>query len=172
MLGSVKTLCHLLSCPHPHNHVVCLLQILRFSRGRSLRKRRERLKEERRAQSVPRDEVAQSKVWGALLLVQPPPHSSASPHLGSGCRSLPPVAVWPQFQIPCLYVSVCGSRCPSTLYLPALYLWPMSNRVTYLYSAPVPCLVRSCGFPTAVPKFSPRAWLEMDPRARHGGTCL
>ncbi|XP_072498919.1 ankyrin repeat domain-containing protein 6 isoform X2 [Notamacropus eugenii] len=36
-------------------------QVLRFSRGRSLRKKRERLKEERRAQSVPRDEVAQSK---------------------------------------------------------------------------------------------------------------
>ncbi|XP_063089303.1 ankyrin repeat domain-containing protein 6 isoform X3 [Cavia porcellus] len=36
-------------------------QVLRFSRGRSLRKRRERLKEERRAQSVPREEVAQSK---------------------------------------------------------------------------------------------------------------
>ncbi|KAM6180850.1 ankyrin repeat domain-containing protein 6 isoform 4-T4 [Erethizon dorsatum] len=35
--------------------------VLRFSRGRSLRKRRERLKEERRAQSVPREEVAQSK---------------------------------------------------------------------------------------------------------------
>uniref|UniRef100_A0A8D1ZSZ7 Ankyrin repeat domain 6 n=1 Tax=Sus scrofa TaxID=9823 RepID=A0A8D1ZSZ7_PIG len=35
--------------------------VLRFSRGRSLRKKRERLKEERRAQSVPRDEVAQSK---------------------------------------------------------------------------------------------------------------
>uniref|UniRef100_A0A8I3RV49 Ankyrin repeat domain 6 n=1 Tax=Canis lupus familiaris TaxID=9615 RepID=A0A8I3RV49_CANLF len=35
--------------------------VLRFSRGRSLRKKRERLKEERRAQSVPRDEVAQGK---------------------------------------------------------------------------------------------------------------
>ncbi|XP_004388480.1 ankyrin repeat domain-containing protein 6 isoform X4 [Trichechus manatus latirostris] len=35
--------------------------VLRFSRGRSLRKKRERLKEERRAQSVPRDEVPQSK---------------------------------------------------------------------------------------------------------------
>ncbi|XP_065744820.1 ankyrin repeat domain-containing protein 6 isoform X4 [Phocoena phocoena] len=35
--------------------------VLRFSRGRSLRKKRERLKEERRAQSVPRDDVAQSK---------------------------------------------------------------------------------------------------------------
>ncbi|XP_006870680.1 PREDICTED: ankyrin repeat domain-containing protein 6 isoform X4 [Chrysochloris asiatica] len=35
--------------------------VLRFTRGRSLRKKRERLKEERRAQSVPRDEVAQSK---------------------------------------------------------------------------------------------------------------
>ncbi|MEJ1286075.1 ankyrin repeat domain 6 [Cricetulus griseus] len=50
---------------HNNPEVALLLtkapQILRFSRGRSLRKRRERLKEERRAQSVPRDEVAQSK---------------------------------------------------------------------------------------------------------------
>lgn len=46
------------------NDASCLLQVLRFSRGRSLRKKRERLKEERRAQSVPRDEVAQGKVWG------------------------------------------------------------------------------------------------------------
>ncbi|XP_053877580.1 ankyrin repeat domain-containing protein 6 isoform X3 [Malaclemys terrapin pileata] len=36
-------------------------QVLRFNRGRSLRKKREKLKEERRAQSVPRDEVVQSK---------------------------------------------------------------------------------------------------------------
>ncbi|NXM68634.1 ANKR6 protein, partial [Serilophus lunatus] len=36
-------------------------QVSRFNRGRSLRKKRERLKEERRAQSVPRDEVVQSK---------------------------------------------------------------------------------------------------------------
>uniref|UniRef100_A0A4W3KAC9 Ankyrin repeat domain 6b n=1 Tax=Callorhinchus milii TaxID=7868 RepID=A0A4W3KAC9_CALMI len=36
-------------------------QVLSFSRGRSLRKRREKLKEERRAQSVPRDEMIQSK---------------------------------------------------------------------------------------------------------------
>lgn len=43
------------------NSVVCL-QVSRFNRGRSLRKKRERLKEERRAQSVPRDEVVQSKV--------------------------------------------------------------------------------------------------------------
>lgn len=48
------------------NDASCLLQVLRFSRGRSLRKKRERLKEERRAQSVPRDEVAQSKVGGSL----------------------------------------------------------------------------------------------------------
>lgn len=47
------------------NDASCLLQVLRFSRGRSLRKKRERLKEERRAQSVPRDEVAQSKVGGS-----------------------------------------------------------------------------------------------------------
>ncbi|XP_040139023.1 ankyrin repeat domain-containing protein 6 isoform X2 [Ictidomys tridecemlineatus] len=45
---------------HNNPEVALLLtkapQVLRFSRGRSLRKRRERLKEERRAQSVPRDE--------------------------------------------------------------------------------------------------------------------
>ncbi|KAM6180848.1 ankyrin repeat domain-containing protein 6 isoform 2-T2 [Erethizon dorsatum] len=50
---------------HNNPEVALLLtkapQVLRFSRGRSLRKRRERLKEERRAQSVPREEVAQSK---------------------------------------------------------------------------------------------------------------
>ncbi|XP_036623201.1 ankyrin repeat domain-containing protein 6 isoform X1 [Trichosurus vulpecula] len=51
---------------HHNNPEVALLltkapQVLRFSRGRSLRKKRDRLKEERRAQSVPRDEVAQSK---------------------------------------------------------------------------------------------------------------
>ncbi|XP_069866954.1 ankyrin repeat domain-containing protein 6 isoform X1 [Dipodomys merriami] len=50
---------------HNNPEVALLLtkapQVLRFSRGRSLRKRRERLKEERRAQSVPRAEVAQSK---------------------------------------------------------------------------------------------------------------
>ncbi|XP_034526711.1 ankyrin repeat domain-containing protein 6 isoform X6 [Ailuropoda melanoleuca] len=42
-------------------NVLAKNKVLRFSRGRSLRKKRERLKEERRAQSVPRDEVAQSK---------------------------------------------------------------------------------------------------------------
>ncbi|XP_045150361.1 ankyrin repeat domain-containing protein 6 isoform X3 [Echinops telfairi] len=51
---------------HNNPEVALLLtkapQVLRFTRGRSLRKKRERLKEERRAQSVPRDEVAQSKV--------------------------------------------------------------------------------------------------------------
>ncbi|XP_004388476.1 ankyrin repeat domain-containing protein 6 isoform X1 [Trichechus manatus latirostris] len=50
---------------HNNPEVALLLtkapQVLRFSRGRSLRKKRERLKEERRAQSVPRDEVPQSK---------------------------------------------------------------------------------------------------------------
>ncbi|XP_071074698.1 ankyrin repeat domain-containing protein 6 isoform X2 [Dasypus novemcinctus] len=50
---------------HNNPEVALLLtkapQVLRFSRGRSLRKKRDRLKEERRAQSVPRDEVAQSK---------------------------------------------------------------------------------------------------------------
>ncbi|XP_061479307.1 ankyrin repeat domain-containing protein 6 isoform X2 [Rhineura floridana] len=50
---------------HNNPEVALLLtkapQVLRFNRGRSLRKKRERLKEERRAQSVPRDEVVQSK---------------------------------------------------------------------------------------------------------------
>ncbi|XP_037699426.1 ankyrin repeat domain-containing protein 6 isoform X2 [Choloepus didactylus] len=50
---------------HNNPEVALLLtkapQVLHFSRGRSLRKKRERIKEERRAQSVPRDEVAQSK---------------------------------------------------------------------------------------------------------------
>uniref|UniRef100_A0A8C6VEE3 Ankyrin repeat domain-containing protein 6 n=1 Tax=Naja naja TaxID=35670 RepID=A0A8C6VEE3_NAJNA len=50
---------------HNNPEVALLLtkapQISRFNRGRSLRKKRERLKEERRAQSVPRDEVVQSK---------------------------------------------------------------------------------------------------------------
>ncbi|XP_070306222.1 ankyrin repeat domain-containing protein 6 isoform X4 [Odocoileus virginianus] len=60
---------------HNNPEVALLLtkapQVLRFSRGRSLRKKRERLKEERRAQSVPRDEVAQGKG------INP---GSASPH--------------------------------------------------------------------------------------------
>lgn len=55
----------MLYTPPVCNSASCLLQVLRFSRGRSLRKKRERLKEERRAQSVPRDEVAQSKVGGS-----------------------------------------------------------------------------------------------------------
>ncbi|XP_019375891.1 PREDICTED: ankyrin repeat domain-containing protein 6 isoform X1 [Gavialis gangeticus] len=50
---------------HNNAEVALLLtkasQVSRFNRGRSLRKRREKLKEERRAQSVPRDEVVQSK---------------------------------------------------------------------------------------------------------------
>nr|XP_048700979.1 ankyrin repeat domain-containing protein 6 isoform X4 [Caretta caretta] len=50
---------------HDNPDVALLLakapQVLRFNRGRSLRKKREKLKEERRAQSVPRDEVVQSK---------------------------------------------------------------------------------------------------------------
>ncbi|XP_075779999.1 ankyrin repeat domain-containing protein 6 isoform X5 [Pelodiscus sinensis] len=50
---------------HNNPEVALLLakapQVLRFNRGRSLRKKREKLKEERRAQSVPRDEVVQSK---------------------------------------------------------------------------------------------------------------
>ncbi|XP_073934302.1 ankyrin repeat domain-containing protein 6 isoform X3 [Castor canadensis] len=54
---------------HNNPEVALLLtkapQVLRFSRGQSLRKRREKLKQGRRAQSVPRDEVAQSKGSGS-----------------------------------------------------------------------------------------------------------
>lgn len=49
---------------------VCF-QVSHFNRGRSLRKKRERLKEERRAQSVPRDEVVQSKVQPGITTAPP-----------------------------------------------------------------------------------------------------
>ncbi|XP_034847291.1 ankyrin repeat domain-containing protein 6 isoform X1 [Mirounga leonina] len=67
---------------HNNPEVALLLtkapQVLRFSRGRSLRKKRERLKEERRAQSVPRDEVAQSKV-GSVSAGDTPSSEQAVP---------------------------------------------------------------------------------------------
>ncbi|XP_029800703.1 ankyrin repeat domain-containing protein 6 isoform X5 [Suricata suricatta] len=66
---------------HNNPEVALLLtkapQVLRFSRGRSLRKKRERLKEERRAQSVPRDEVAQSK--GSVSAGDTPSSEQAPP---------------------------------------------------------------------------------------------
>nr|KAF6503855.1 ankyrin repeat domain 6 [Rousettus aegyptiacus] len=66
---------------HNNPEVALLLtkapQVLRFSRGRSLRKKRERLKEERRAQSVPRDEVAQSK--GSVSAGDTPSSEQAAP---------------------------------------------------------------------------------------------
>ncbi|XP_055981323.1 ankyrin repeat domain-containing protein 6 isoform X2 [Sorex fumeus] len=66
---------------HDNPEVALLLtkapQVLRFSRGRSLRKKRERLKEERRAQSVPRDEVAQSK--GSVSAGDTPSSEQAAP---------------------------------------------------------------------------------------------
>ncbi|XP_014313902.1 ankyrin repeat domain-containing protein 6 isoform X3 [Myotis lucifugus] len=66
---------------HNNPEVALLLtkapQVLRFSRGRSLRKKRERLKEERRAQSVPRDEVAQSK--GSVSAGDTPSSDQAAP---------------------------------------------------------------------------------------------
>lgn len=67
---------------------------MRFSRGRSLRKKRERLKEERRAQSVPRDEVAQSKVGVAL----PPSPAPAALGVGTAYSGF----IW---QLPCPLVS-------------------------------------------------------------------
>ncbi|XP_027712561.1 ankyrin repeat domain-containing protein 6 isoform X3 [Vombatus ursinus] len=70
---------------HHNNPEVALLltkapQVLRFSRGRSLRKKRERLKEERRAQSVPRDEVAQSK--GSVSAADTPSSEQATQKKG------------------------------------------------------------------------------------------
>ncbi|XP_060039926.1 ankyrin repeat domain-containing protein 6, partial [Erinaceus europaeus] len=66
---------------HNNPEVALLLtkapQVLHFSRGRSLRKKRERLKEERRAQSVPRDEVAQSK--GSVSAGDTPSSEQAAP---------------------------------------------------------------------------------------------
>uniref|UniRef100_A2ANY8 Ankyrin repeat domain 6 n=1 Tax=Mus musculus TaxID=10090 RepID=A2ANY8_MOUSE len=68
--------------------------ILRFSRGRSLRKRRERLKEERRAQSVPRDEVAQSK--GSVSAGDTPSSEQAVPQKEEARRDCPPASQEPR----------------------------------------------------------------------------
>lgn len=105
---------------HPCSDGVCLFQILRFSRGRSLRKRRERLKEERRAQSVPRDEVAQSKVWGPCHRPQLP--ACLAPLLPSLTGPSHWVQAAAPSSCPCLSIvpdpvslCVCGVRVPSTL---------------------------------------------------------
>ncbi|XP_015476934.1 ankyrin repeat domain-containing protein 6 isoform X9 [Parus major] len=67
---------------HNNPEVALLLtkasQVSRFNRGRSLRKKRERLKEERRAQSVPRDEVVQSK-QGSVSAADDTPSSDQPP---------------------------------------------------------------------------------------------
>ncbi|XP_029451276.1 ankyrin repeat domain-containing protein 6 [Rhinatrema bivittatum] len=63
-------------------------QVLHFSRGRSLRKKRERLKEERRAQSVPREEVVQSK--GSVSAADETQSSEqAAPHQKSELKEEP-----------------------------------------------------------------------------------
>ncbi|XP_063144282.1 ankyrin repeat domain-containing protein 6 isoform X5 [Rattus norvegicus] len=83
---------------HDNPEVALLLtkapQILRFSRGRSLRKRRERLKEERRAQSVPRDEVAQSK--GSVSAGDTPSSEQAVPEKEEARRDCPPASQEPR----------------------------------------------------------------------------
>ncbi|XP_051013199.1 ankyrin repeat domain-containing protein 6 [Acomys russatus] len=83
---------------HNNPEVALLLtkapQILRFSRGRSLRKRRERLKEERRAQSVPRDEVAQSK--GSVSAGDTPSSEKAVPQKEEAGRDCPPASQEPR----------------------------------------------------------------------------
>ncbi|XP_010563987.1 PREDICTED: ankyrin repeat domain-containing protein 6 isoform X2 [Haliaeetus leucocephalus] len=76
---------------HNNPEVALLLtkasQVSRFNRGRSLRKKRERLKEERRAQSVPRDEVVQSK--GSISAADDTPSSDQPPQRKSDLKGEP-----------------------------------------------------------------------------------
>ncbi|XP_054675895.1 ankyrin repeat domain-containing protein 6 isoform X10 [Grus americana] len=76
---------------HNNPEVALLLtkasQVSRFNRGRSLRKKRERLKEERRAQSVPRDEVVQSK--GSVSAADDTPSSDRPPQRKSDLKDEP-----------------------------------------------------------------------------------
>ncbi|KFP02089.1 Ankyrin repeat domain-containing protein 6 [Calypte anna] len=76
---------------HNNPEVALLLtkasQVSRFNRGRSLRKKRERLKEERRAQSVPRDEVVQSK--GSVSAAEDTPSSDQQPQRKNDLKEEP-----------------------------------------------------------------------------------
>ncbi|NWT94778.1 ANKR6 protein, partial [Urocynchramus pylzowi] len=76
---------------HNNPEVALLLtkasQVSRFNRGRSLRKKRERLKEERRAQSVPRDEVVQSK--GSVSAADDTPSSDQPPEKKNNLKDKP-----------------------------------------------------------------------------------
>ncbi|NWX61097.1 ANKR6 protein, partial [Promerops cafer] len=76
---------------HNNPEVALLLtkasQVSRFNRGRSLRKKRERLKEERRAQSVPRDEVVQSK--GSVSAAEDTPSSDQPPERKNNVKDKP-----------------------------------------------------------------------------------
>ncbi|NWH66891.1 ANKR6 protein, partial [Geococcyx californianus] len=76
---------------HNNPEVALLLtkasQVSRFNRGRSLRKKREKLKEERRAQSVPRDEVVQSK--GSVSPADDTPSSDQPPQRKSNLKDEP-----------------------------------------------------------------------------------
>ncbi|NXD97364.1 ANKR6 protein, partial [Chaetorhynchus papuensis] len=76
---------------HNNPEVALLLtkasQVSRFNRGRSLRKKRERLKEERRAQSVPRDEVVQSK--GSVSAADDTPSSDQPPERKNKLKDKP-----------------------------------------------------------------------------------
>ncbi|NXX33976.1 ANKR6 protein, partial [Nicator chloris] len=76
---------------HNNPEVAVLLtkasQVSRFNRGRSLRKKRERLKEERRAQSVPRDEVVQSK--GSVSAADDTPSSDQPPERKNNLKDKP-----------------------------------------------------------------------------------
>lgn len=112
------------------NNASCLLQVLRFSRGRSLRKKRERLKEERRAQSVPRDEVAQSKVGGSLPT---PPRLHL---LSEGGNYLPASSgfFWRLPRLVCLFLSLGSFKLlpVCSLWRPALHSSRISDCVCVL----------------------------------------
>ncbi|XP_072711575.1 ankyrin repeat domain-containing protein 6 isoform X7 [Ciconia boyciana] len=69
-------------------NVLAKNKVSRFNRGRSLRKKREKLKEERRAQSVPRDEVVQSK-QGSISAADDTPSSDPPPQRKSGLKDEP-----------------------------------------------------------------------------------
>ncbi|NWZ66903.1 ANKR6 protein, partial [Acrocephalus arundinaceus] len=76
---------------HNNPEVALLLtkasQVSRFNRGRSLRKKREKLKAESRAQSVPRDEVVQSK--GSVSAADDTPSSDHPPERKNNLKDNP-----------------------------------------------------------------------------------
>ena len=119
------------------NDASCLLQVLRFSRGRSLRKKRERLKEERRAQSVPRDEVAQSKVGGGpparLRVGNCLPASSRPASVSPSCWVLQSLSFLPASCLPLSKISGCGLACHWSFPTPCVFASPEHLRPRHVH---------------------------------------